>query len=290
MAVPDRSEWIRAQVGAQRSGDRDVRRLLNDVYRQVSRQLSELERRPGIGAAVRADQLRIVRRELTKQIADLSDGLYSVVSEHRLEAAERATNLGAQIDATLFEAAGSPARASALREGLVRGLERTLDVAMARMSGRSHVPLSRRVYRSRVWVSGRVESSVNSALARGLSAREFATEVRGLFNPNTPGGTRYAAMRLARTEINNAFHAIAVDQAADKPWAPQMRWNLSGSHPRPDECDELAEVGLYSPEDIPEKPHPHCFCFVTPEVMATGEFIDRLNGGDFDDYLRRYGA
>jgi hypothetical protein len=167
-------------------------------------------------------------------------------------------------------------------------LEHTVEVALTRM-GQSAVPLAQRIYRTEVWMRGRVQDMINSALSRGLSAREFGREAVDWFSPNTPGGVRYASMRLARTEINNAFHAVSINHSMDKPWVEHMKWHLSGSHPKPDVCDAYSKggdgTGLYLPRDVPRKPHPHCLCFVTPQTVDEGAFLDALVGGKYDSYL-----
>ena len=104
-------------------------------------------------------------------------------------------------------------------------------------------------------------------------------------------------MRLARSEINNAFHAVAVQQAQDKPWVHAMQWHLSRSHPKPDLCDEYAKenkfdlgAGIFRKADIPRKPHPHCFCYVTPVQLDEEDFLDQLTSGSFDRYLEEQRA
>jgi hypothetical protein len=72
-----------------------------------------------------------------------------------------------------------------------------------------------------------------------------------------------------------------------------MRWNLSGSHPEPDECNEYAEqshmpngeAGLWLPEEVPLKPHPNCLCYVTPENVSRDQFIADFESGKYDTYV-----
>jgi hypothetical protein len=245
----------------------------------------------GIGLRVREEQLRLIQRNLLREQAAIFNRLGDVVRARRLEAAARAIQLGNAVDAALFERIGATGQASALRQAALGGVDHTVEVALTRM-GQSEVPLAQRIYRTRVWMDGRVQNMINSALSRGLSAREFAKEAIDWFRPDTPGGVRYASMRLARTEINNAFHAVSVNHSAERPWVEGMRWRLSGSHPKPDICDEYAKGGgkgdgIYPVQDVPRKPHPHCFCYVTPEVPDEDQFLDALVGGQYDKYLAR---
>lgn len=292
MAIPEPTDWSVAYARVQRLADRDILKILQQASRDVNRMLARLAAQPqGIGNMVREEQLRTVKRNLLREQAAIFDRLGDVVRARRLEAAARAVRLGSAIDTALLEAAGRTGQARTLRDALVRGLDRTIEVALARM-GASALPLSQRIYATRVWMDGRLDRMINSALARGLSAREFAAEAISWFNPNVPGGTRYAALRLARTEINNAFHAISVTNAVDKPWIDAMKWQLSRSHPKPDICDQYARGGrdgngIYRPQDVPRKPHPHCFCFVTPVSPDEDEFLDSLVSGKYNDYLDR---
>lgn len=292
MAIPQPQEWISAYARVQQVTDRDVIRMLQKSLRDVNRTLKEMaaaEAR-GIGLRVREEQLLSVRRQLLREQASIFRRLGDIVRARRLEAAARAIELGSAVDSAILERAGVTGQARALKTAALQGTERTLEISLARMT-QSQFPLAERIYRTEVWMNGRLDNMVNSALSRGLSAREFAAEARDWFSPNTPGGVRYASMRLARSEINNAFHAVSVNHSAEKPWINEMKWHLSRSHPKPDECDKYAQGGphgggVYPVKDVPRKPHPQCFCYVTPETPDEDEFLDALVGGKYDSYLK----
>lgn len=289
MAAPEPIEWQRAYVRIQRLADQEVLALLWRSYRDIDRMLRILEKKPSISAMVRAEQLRMIQREMLKQQAIIYRNLGDIIRARRLEAAARASRLGSAIDDVLFGAAGDTEQARSLKRSLAASSQQSVDVAIARMTV-SSIPLAQRIYRDQVWMQGRVQRSINSALARGLSAREFAKEARGWFRPDVPGGTRYAAFRLARTEINNAFHATSVMQADEKPWIEKMGWHLSHSHPKADTCDIYAKGGpggdgIYRVRDVPRKPHPQCFCYITPVSPDEDEFLDNLVKGRYDTYL-----
>lgn len=291
---PGLNDWRRAYLQVQRVTDRQILELLRQATRQIN---ADIKRAQKLGAGtvsegIRIQQMRMIRDGILARQAELYRKLGEVIAARRLEAARRASSLGSDLDDLLLQLGKRGAEAAALREALTRGLTtQTVEAAVVRMT-QSRFPLSERIYRSRLWADGVIDRRITSALARGLTAREFAAEAEGWFNPNTPGGARYAAMRLARTEINNAYHAIAVNQAAGKPWVTGMKWHLSGSHPRADRCDELANqdrfnlgAGVFPPRDVPAKPHPQCLCVVTPVVMDEDEFLDQLVSGRFDQHL-----
>jgi hypothetical protein len=292
-AQPQPNEWLAAYARVQRLADRDILRLLDQSLKDTRRMLRALEKKSNIGAMVRAEQLRTIKRHMLAEQAKIFRKLGDIVSARRVEAAARAVALGTATDAALFSAIGDTARARALGEALSQGLAHSTEVAVTRMT-QSSFPLAQRIYRTQAWMDGRVEAGINSALARGLSAKEFAREAEDWFNPNTPGGVRYAALRLARSEINNAFHAISVNSAMGKPWVHGMQWHLSSSHPKADVCDQYAHedhsrlgAGVYKVEEVPRKPHPHCFCYVTPVLESEDAFIDNMFAGKYDAQISK---
>lgn len=84
---------------------------------------------------------------------------------------------------------------------------------------------------------------------------------------------RYHAIVIARTEAQNAFRDAHVTQAMEAPYVVGIKWRLSRSHKRPCECENHAEqnryglgVGVFPPGELPERPHPNCFCFFTDVI------------------------
>lgn len=147
----------------------------------------------------------------------------------------------------------------------------------------SYKPLSQTVYRAQVIGNGYIDHEINVAIVRGLSARDFAKSISGLINPLTPGGVSYAAMRTARTELNNAFHASSIDRMNASGVVEGVNWNLSSSHPEGDVCDSLASESPYDPKNVPEKPHPQCLCFLTPKLPDRETFLANLLGGKYGE-------
>jgi hypothetical protein len=157
------------------------------------------------------------------------------------------------------------------------------------MQGKSYRPLSRKVYHTAALSKGQLNRMINYHLARESSGRELARDVRHFVRPDTPGGIRFASLRLSRTELNNAFHAVTVDQAKKTPFVTSMTWHLSGSHPRHDQCDDYAEV-TFKPWEVPNKPHPQCLCYTTTETVSRDQFLHSYFAGDYDDYLGDHGV
>lgn len=248
---------------------------------------------PTMSDAIRYQQMATVRKSLLEHQASVLRKLGRVIEARRLEATARAIHLGNAMDAYVLDRLGRNNLAREVLAGLTTGLEQTTEVALARM-GYSYTDLSQRIYNNDVWLGSRIDQRITSILAQGLTAREFAHEAVDWFNPNTPGGVRYAAMRLARSEINNAFHAVTVQQVQDRPWVHSMQWHLSGSHPKADICDEYANedkfgkgAGIFPKDQVPRKPHPHCYCYPTAVQVDEDEFLANLLGGGYDDWIAK---
>jgi hypothetical protein len=155
------------------------------------------------------------------------------------------------------------------------------------------IPLSGRVYRARSWTNDQLQNTIRIGILLQKSVRQIAKDVRGFIRPETPGGMSYAASRLARTEINNAFHAQQIASREDEPWTEAMHWNLSGSHRVPDDCNSYAErehfrgggPGNFQIGRVPGKPHPNCLCYLTTVTISEDEFVNSFFSGKYDEYI-----
>jgi hypothetical protein len=288
MAVPkpQPKDWLKAAADELRLGDRETLALLQEAYRNINRILKGLPDTPdaAFGNLIYRAQLERTRQELLKEQARLFDKLGDKVAARRLKSASRAAKLSAASDAALLALVGEGEDGQRLYDGAGITSQRVLETILARM-GLSQVPLAERIYKTSAWMNKRLDRLITQTMAAGLNARRFAKVARDWFAPSVPGGTRYAAYRLARTEINNAFHATSVSYAQGKPWVSEMDWNLSKSHPEPDKCDAYAAASPWNVTEIPRKPHPQCMCYVTEITPDEDEWIDRFVAGEFDDYL-----
>lgn len=98
--------------------------------------------------------------------------------------------------------------------------------------------------------------------------------------PGRGGQGSYSARRLARTEVSRAHAQETSRVAKQTPFARGEGWNLSGSHPKQDDCDDNANAdnglgpGVYPVGDLPTMPqHPHCLCYATIETVQDDEAI-----------------
>lgn len=164
---------------------------------------------------------------------------------------------------------------------------------MARMD--NGISLSEQVYKTQALSNGIVDREINRGLLLGEGWKQIADRVTPLIRPDVAGGVSYAANRLARTEINNAFHRAQIDQRLDSPFTVGFRWHLSGSHPRPDACNEYADKthmkdgdpGVFAPNEVPGKPHPNCLCYLTTVQPSDEEMFADFFSGKHNEYIDR---
>ncbi|AVD99624.1 head maturation protease [Mycobacterium phage Cuke] len=282
-----RANWLGRYLEVEHSFDKKLRKTLLQAYRDTNKTLETLVN-DNLSTEVSRLQISLTRKELRRQLNETFNTTGYLIRDSREDAALAA------VEANLYDESSVLTKlfpdpiarvqyADSLRQTARRNIESTVTRVLF-----SERPLAESVYRTKALASGRVSRVINSALARGSSAKQLAKDVAALINPDVPGGVSYAAMRLGRTEINNAFHAQAINDAQDQPWVSQMRWHLSKRHEDDpgDECESYAEIGLFNKNDVPVKPHPNCRCYVTPEVDSDDEFEKRLITGQYDDYIR----
>lgn len=221
---------------------------------------------------VRAQQLQILLADIRRIQHELwEQGIGDAIKSHVPDAIDAAEKSADALDAYL-----SSVVSPRIAQMLIRAFETSLQRGLGLDAIRQPQELSLRVYKNAELASGRIERIIRSSVIRGMSAKELAEQVVPLINPNVRGGVSYAAMRLGRTELNNAFHERQIREA-QREWVQGVKWNLSRSHPRVDQCDILANkpsdygLGVYDKDSVPNKPHPQCLCYLTYDVMNESE-------------------
>lgn len=282
------AEPLRRYLRVQQAVDKDFRATLRDAAGEAERLIDFYGKQ--YGGDIKRAQLSLVLNELRQTQAGLYKNLSDSLVGQMQYAADAASEAEGVLTDYLFNHLGTgpiPQLQAAYREQA----RATVRAYQARTS--LGIPLASQVYRTQAYSTGLVDRAVNRGILLGKSAREIAKDVSGMINPNTPGGVSYAAMRLGRTELNNAFHHAQKGIRSDDPFVEGMRWNLSGSHPKPDECDAYAQgvhyrgggPGVYLPSQVPSKPHPHCFCYLTSVVVGEDEFVANFLNGRYNTYI-----
>lgn len=285
------SDALRRYLAVQKGFDRELATILKDAAREASKMIEELAPSKGVAAQVKVRQLTLIRRELLSTSQTLWNGTQRTI-ERNLKTAVTAAMEGADWeDRFLFRALGDVDVSTYQRAQLLQAT-RTVDAFVAR--GANGISLSHQVYKTKALADGWVDRAVSRAILLGLNAKDIAKEVSRFIRPDVPGGVSYAAHRLGRTELNNAFHRATIDRRKDEPWVEGMKWNLSNSHGKNDDCDGYAETawipggdaGVFRPQEVPGKPHPNCLCFVTAVSVSPEEFSRRFLEGEYADFMR----
>jgi hypothetical protein len=272
----------------------EMNQMLKDGADEVDRLLPKLIEKHTTTGAVRAAQLVLVKRELKAMQSALWGDLGRAMRSGVGTAVDKAATVAEGVLWSYLAKHNVPM--PQLREAQLATARAGIDAVLAK--GANGIPLARSVYKTQALAQGLVDRKVSQGLLLGHDAKDIAKSVAGLIRPNVTGGVSYAAHRLARTEINNAYKTAQETRHADEPWVQGMRWNLSKSHPRRDICDDYAEAdddglgeGVYRIGNRPSS-HPNDMCYLTAESVDEDEFEEAFLRGEYNTYIDKtiYGA
>lgn len=165
--------------------------------------------------------------------------------------------------------------------------------------------LSDNIWQSAVDVRTRIDRLMVYHIQQGTAAVTIADLVEPFLTGTEAGRTTrtpygrvgsYSARRLARTEITAAAGRATVNANMANPWVQGTKWNLSGSHPDVDICDDNASGGpkgdgVYPNDGVPQYPaHPHDLCYLTGEVVARPGDVTRALRAEIDAAQGRLGV
>lgn len=288
-----RRRWLAKYVAAQSKTDTRVRSTLVSSAEDAHKTLLALEKNSTFSAGVRTAQIRLAIRETKAVLHNLFKQIIPILQDGQGDEAEAAADGLRETDREyLTSALSSTDRVGYFLESQRQSARLGVAHAITQLTG-SNQPLSARVYRTEYLANNWVSNTIRSSLLRGDSAADLAKAVRRSIRPGTPGGAAYAAMRLGRTELNNAFHATSVEMSKDRPWITGMKWNLSNAHEwegtnsSPVEICERLHGRVFTVEMVPAKPHPQCRCFVTPDLLPFDVFLTHLTAGSYRDWIER---
>ena len=270
--------------------NRHLSRLLKDASLEAAELLERNVPRLGtVSGKVTNAQMEAAIRGIAPLSTELWNGVGNVTSQGIAQMGAAAGDQALDLDLLM----GMPGTAllQYAPQAVFAAEQAVQDILSRRTAG---FTLSDRIYANGKVSVRQVERIIEKNLVLQRSAKDIAREVRKFYDPKVPGGASYAAMRLGRTEINNAHHETTKRLAQDKPWVIGMKWNLSRSHPKPDPCDAYAvhDEGLGQGvfRSAPSKPHPQCFCWLTHVHEDTETFTNKLSSGQYDDWLDERGV
>lgn len=284
--VPGESP-IKTFARLSRYTDKEILLLLEEAAQDTKRMISAAAGTKKFGESSRVAQQRLAMVGIHEKMREVWEDVGTLTIFGEKEAAQAGLMAGEQllsVYASTTKHVGLVNLRKAARAGIDAYISREENLKQ----------LSKTVYKNAALSTGLVEREIQKALIRGLSAKELAEAVAPLIRPSVPGGVSYAAMRLARTEINNAFHFSQIRYTREMPWVEGYKWNLSGSHPSGQRCvcEDMAQKnhdgigrGVYKKANVPGKPHPHCLCYLTNAEVDNKTFYKRLNSGAYDLYI-----
>ena len=283
-----RRRWLNRYVNNQNTVDVQIRKILNQGAEDAAVRIALLDKNPTFSARVRTAQIRMTMKEIKAVLNDVFKEVHPVIKEGQGKVAASAVDAFAETDRKYLERVFSSVHdVNSFIEGQKLSARVGIAHAISRVT-KSQQPLSTNVYKSQALATNWVHRTVTSSIMRGDSAQDIAKQVRSSIKPSTPGGASYAALRLGRTELNNAFHATAITLAEDRPWVEGMAWNLSKVHEKGtgkmEICEQLAGQ-IFTVDAVPPKPHPQCRCFVTPQLEPYETFVRHLTAGYYRDWI-----
>lgn len=279
MAIPRRRTLL-VEMALEQAQANYVRAILAESAERIAR---ELARVGTDGNPLTRMQLEAQRAAINAMLTEDFTNIGESIKDGKPNAARAASRVVSEYEDQLLTLVLDEDRVRRLATAEARRTVNGLEAAIKRMEGTSYKPLSGRVYDTTKLATGWVDDAINRALVSGWDAKRLAKEIVPSISPNVPGGVSYAANRLARTEINNAYHAASWDRMNRSIIVDQVDWNTSSSHPENDVCDEYRDASPFDKAKVPEKPHPNCYCYITPRLPSEENFINNLLSGKYDE-------
>jgi hypothetical protein len=280
---------LQRYLSVQQQTDREMAKLLLEAAQEAEAMVAALADKPGLGAVAKRAQFQATAAQLRAASRQMWVALGGSIDSGMNAAGQAAHQAERARTRALFNALGGPI--PQLEAALAEQARQTVNTYKARLA--NNISLSQQVYNTSLAANGALNTTINKGILLGKGWQDIAKDVRQFIDPNVPGGVSYAAKRLARTELNNAFHTTQIDQRKGDPFVTGMKWELSGSHPRPDACNDYADSahysggdpGVFKVENVPRKPHPQCLCFLTSVDIGEEEFIAGMTSGRFNSYI-----
>lgn len=279
MARGDRRTLL-AEMRLEQAQANYVRKVLGDSAKEIEERLAKIGTS---GNPLTRMQLEAQRSAIKSMLDQDFKDIEKSIAAGKIDAAKTASKVVSQYENQLLKAVVSQDVMRRIARSEAQRTVNNLEAALKRMKGASYKPLSKQVYKTKQLSAGWVDDIINKALVSGWSAQQLAKAVVPSISPNVPGGVSYAANRLARTEINNAYHAASWDRYNRSAIVEEVEWLLSSSHPEDDICNDYALESPFKKNAVPAKPHPNCYCYIVPRLPTEEEFLSRLFAGEYGD-------
>jgi len=289
-------EYAKYLLRARRRFEQGQAATLNQirgVYRRAAEEIRKDINKLTPGT-LRYEHLTALQTNLDRRAAEMSKEVVAAVHQGIWMASTAGSSGTADVAAHMLQGAFPAADV----KRLFAGINERAVLAMLARTRQDGLKISDRVWRTSERARNSIRIIVEDAVARGQDARTTAKQVQKYLQPGVwtahKAETRkrlgvhkdvsYEAMRLARTEMNNAFHEGMVAANQHSPGYRGIYWRLSLGRvmPRPDVCDDMAantshgEPGFYPKGYEPTRPHPACMCVTISAWESPEQFTERL--------------
>ena len=283
-------------------------KALKGAYADVTKALENLA--SGSTDTIKPARLAGLERELNAIMDNTMNTVNDYIQKDIYQAAQIATDGKIKAGtAMLYDI--SPTAAQAIPRAFTVIPQMAVQAVLARTYD-DNKTFSDRIWDLRNHSKTVISDTVAKGVAQGKSARNIAKELepyltgvleiqKGLSEEEQKGfeiiwkqmrrkrgDLRYNAMRLARTENNNAYREANILSAQQSKWVEGAKWNLSNSHPKPDICDVYASQdlyglgrGVYPPNSTP-RDHPNGLCFLTDKLVSQEKMLGMIQRGELD--------
>lgn len=269
-------------------GEIAAAREIKKIYRRVAKQIAD-EIAGAVQGTLRYSHLEYLHKVLNEAARQINDDLLKAINKGIYIAVEASTEAAQQ---TFIDLAKEIWAAPVIKQAFATINERAVMALLAR-TGPDGLKLSDRVWRISQRARNALKVIVEDSVVRGLDARKMARQVQRYLQPGVwtalkeetrkrlgvPRDVSMEAMRLAVTEMHNAFHEGTRMAWSAVPGVQGYYWRLSNWHPITDICDDYASHngdGFWAKDQVPIKPHPWCRCYIIPAVEEVDKFVSRL--------------
>lgn len=275
--------------------DQAVRSIFIRSADKIAKEIRRLKRL-GTGSEMNMRYLVALRNSL-KQYG-IGESLTELLQKDIIKAVEAGSTYSMEV--TMDQISKTKLAKAPLQRSFFRVNERAVEAVWARTQNGLH--LSDRIWQKdqkyRIAMSEIIQDGVATGEDPVETARRLEKYVRRgrktlavdypemmeRMGSRIPQDISYETLRLVRTETAAAFGEGTIAAASVSPSYTGMKWVLSGSHPVPDICDELANAdhglgkGVWPPGQEPPMPaHPNCLCVLISVHEDTDSFMRRLN-------------
>jgi hypothetical protein len=297
-------DWRRKFLAANKLTNTRLNRLLAQYHAGVVREVTKIYK-PGMVPS--EAQVQLLSNRIAKLTNRFNGNVRNLMQASVASAADVTAIRESQIAAKTYSKLLPKQLAAAVVDPFKKNAlsQATLDTMWNHALGGSKVSLSKKVWAMGAQTHARVTAIVREGIDAGLHPIDVTDMLQGelISKPGTGkiwstssapprlkklvssrGGTvSYNHLRVARTEMLRASltaHKLRVHFLNQMPKALNpvigIKWNLSGSHPKLDICDEWATddkhnlgPGVYPPTNLPMG-HANDLCFTSTEMNLKG--------------------